>query len=241
MTETPPTGDQLLEAAAMYHDAGLVCIPFYGGSKRRDYDKLRATRHVTRLRIASVRAVCRRPASRADLERWFATPTNLGIATGHDNLVVIDFDDAALYERWRAAHGAIARTPTQRSGRGYHVLVRTKKRAPNARIFDEAGRHCGELLTDDVGIVVWPSVHGNGRRYTWVDGLAPWECGVRTVDDVSGIGLNLGDVQTGRRIGNVGRTLLRFSIRHLWRRFMYHAPTLPIVSRLIPERHKRLD
>jgi hypothetical protein len=60
------------------------------------------------------------------LRTWFAKPMVNGLAVIHTNgLCVRDFDDPALYERWRDDHPTLAtRLPTVRTRRGWHVYFR---------------------------------------------------------------------------------------------------------------------
>jgi len=104
---------------------------------------------------------------------WSKWPTaNIGLAMGDAGCVALDVDTRNLgHLSWDAlihANGALPETPTQRSGNGWHYLV---------RIDAEAVRRCRGKLAPGIDvkangyIVAEPSIHHSGRRYAWDDGL----------------------------------------------------------------------
>jgi hypothetical protein len=104
---------------------------------------------------------------------WSKWPTaNIGLAMGDAGCVALDVDTRNLgHLSWDAliqANGALPETPTQRSGNGWHYLV---------RIDAEAVKRCRGKLAQGIDvkangyIVAEPSIHHSGRRYAWDDGL----------------------------------------------------------------------
>ena len=104
---------------------------------------------------------------------WSKWPTaNIGLAMGDAGCVALDVDTRNLgHLSWDAlihANGALPETPTQRSGNGWHYLV---------RIDAEAVKRCRGKLAPGIDvkangyIVAEPSIHQSGRRYAWDDGL----------------------------------------------------------------------
>jgi len=104
---------------------------------------------------------------------WSKWPTaNIGLAMGDAGCVALDVDTRNLgHLSWEAliqANGALPETPTQRSGNGWHYLV---------RIDTDAVRRCRGKLAQGIDvkangyIVAEPSIHHSGRRYAWDDGL----------------------------------------------------------------------
>jgi len=104
---------------------------------------------------------------------WSKWPTaNIGLAMGDAGCVALDVDTRNLgHLSWDAlihANGALPETPTQRSGNGWHYLV---------RIDAEAVKRCRGKLAPGIDvkangyIVAEPSIHHSGRRYAWDDGL----------------------------------------------------------------------
>jgi hypothetical protein len=104
---------------------------------------------------------------------WSKWPTaNIGLAMGDAGCVALDVDTRNLgHLSWEAliqANGALPETPTQRSGNGWHYLV---------KIDAEAVKRCRGKLAQGIDvkangyIVAEPSIHHSGRRYAWDDGL----------------------------------------------------------------------
>ena len=104
---------------------------------------------------------------------WSKWPTaNIGLAMGDAGCVALDVDTRNLgHLSWDAlihANGALPETPTQRSGNGWHYLV---------KIDVEAVKRCRGKLAQGIDvkangyIVAEPSIHHSGRRYAWDDGL----------------------------------------------------------------------
>ena len=104
---------------------------------------------------------------------WSKWPTaNIGLAMGDAGCVALDVDTRNNgHLSWEAliqANGALPETPTQRSGNGWHYLV---------RIDTAAVKRCRGKLAPGIDvkangyIVAEPSIHHSGRRYAWDDGL----------------------------------------------------------------------
>lgn len=119
----------------------------------------------------------------ATVRGWFkrGSPFNVGIATGAaSGVFVLDVDVkndgvqtlAALEER----HGPLPVTPTEvTGGGGRHHLFRHVEGLGNS-----AGRLGAGLDTRGDGgqIVASPSRHTSGRRYAWLEGMAPGDVSV---------------------------------------------------------------
>lgn len=97
---------------------------------------------------------------------WFKQDFNLGVVTGYNNLIVIDFDDFGEYLHWKGwittqqAYSVAARAFTVRSSRGVHVYFRTLR--------PERNRHLGKIdIKGQWGLVTGPgSTHASGAVYT---------------------------------------------------------------------------
>lgn len=98
------------DAALRWYDAGIVPIPCWPQSKRAV------------VRWARWQAGI--PARRT-VTGWFSRPWNLALMCGR-GLVVLDFDDVALYGRWRADRGELAATYTVATARGMHAYYRVR-------------------------------------------------------------------------------------------------------------------
>jgi len=108
----------------------------------------------------------------AQVRAWFdGTPYNLGLCTGDPTgIFVLDRDDrdggAQSLANLEAAQGKLPATLTQRTGNGVHYVFKlpagrpirnsAKKLAPGLDIRGQGGY-----------IVAAPSVHENGKTYTW--------------------------------------------------------------------------
>lgn len=106
------------------------------------------------------------------VRRWFdGTPYNVGICTGQvSGYFVLDRDDrdggAASLAALEAKHAPLPQTLTQRTGNGVHYLFRM----PSGQDVKNSARKlaAGLDIRGTGGYVVGaPSVHENGRTYTW--------------------------------------------------------------------------
>lgn len=125
------------------------------------------------------------PPTDAHFERWFRRKnvTGLGVVLGpvSGGLVCRDFDRAASYHEWAAAHPDLAVTlPTAETGRGFHVYFR-------ADFTRTVTLGDGELRGKGVCILP-PSIHPSGKAYRWIVPLPegdlpmidPAACGLAT-------------------------------------------------------------
>jgi len=104
---------------------------------------------------------------------WSQWPeANIGIATG-DGLLVLDVDGeegektlAALI----AVHGPLPATPEQRTGKGRHFMFGVPSEFRNSAKKLGAGL---DTRGDGGYIIAAPSIHPNGKRYTWIEGRKP--------------------------------------------------------------------
>lgn len=108
------------------------------------------------------------------LRQWFAgKPYNLGICTGaNSGIFALDRDDRDGGDRSLAEletrHSALPKTLTQQTGNGVHYLFRLP---PDRVIRNSAKALAPGLDIRGLGgyIVAAPSVHQNGKTYTWLD------------------------------------------------------------------------
>lgn len=94
---------------------------------------------------------------------WLRCASGYAVVTGWQGLVVIDFDDLARYEAWRAAHPKEACTRSVRTGRGVHCYfwsaAATKtQHAPGVDVIARGAYVLGE-----------GSQHPSGATYTVLD------------------------------------------------------------------------
>ncbi|MCD6562670.1 MAG: bifunctional DNA primase/polymerase [Thermoproteales archaeon] len=141
----------------LYIDKGLSIIPLGYKSKRpvTDWKRYQYTR-----------------PSREELEKWFSDGRkNIGIVTGRvsNNLVVIDFDDANVFQEWKNSLSEDLRrlldwTWIVKTAKGYHVYfyvpetVRTKPKLRGGIDIKAEGGY----------VVAPPSIHPSGPQYLFL-------------------------------------------------------------------------
>lgn len=163
-----------LDAAQAWVSAGYSVIPIGYRSKRPAFDALKLARCAAADGRLSWDPFKGRQATAAELRLWFTGPKrNLGVVTGWNGLVVLDFDQADAYAAWMAwavAAGGMARrvaagTYRVRSARGVHVYVICEEPVESYAVpgVDVKGRW-GYVLAP-------PSVHPSGYEYTATGGM----------------------------------------------------------------------
>lgn len=108
--------------------------------------------------------------------KWRRHPeSNVGIATGASSgLLVIDIDPKnggdASFDGLVTELGHVPATPTSRTGSGgRHLLFKH----PGGRVKSSTAIRPGiDIRADGAFIVAPPSIHMNGLRYVWMDGLS---------------------------------------------------------------------
>ncbi|MCL5745604.1 MAG: bifunctional DNA primase/polymerase [Acidobacteria bacterium] len=175
-----------LDWALQYAEQGLHVFPVYfvlkdGGCSCHKGDCGRIGKHP-----ATKNGVLDATTDPDQIRRWWAKNKNynIGIATGHDGLVVIDAD-TGVDERDRrvkqgpenlaklqAEHGTLPPTLQQRTGSGgVHYLFRSDKPIKN----DNTGKVAQDVdVRGKSGyVVVPPSNHKSGGHYEWLNEGAP--------------------------------------------------------------------
>jgi hypothetical protein len=108
------------------------------------------------------------------IRQWFeGKPYNIGICTGTESRIfVLDRDDRDGGDQSLAdlevAHSKLPATLSQRTGNGVHYLFNLP---PDQPVKNSAKKIAPGLDIRGIGgyIVAAPSVHENGRTYTWLD------------------------------------------------------------------------
>lgn len=170
-----PIGDHssVHQAALAYLRLGWSVIPIRPRDKRP---------MVRWQRYQSVRADARQ------LEDWFERwpDANLGVVTGAvSGLLVLDIDpthegDHSL-ERLEQSHGRLPRTVEATTGGGGRHLYFAH---PGGLLRNRVGLANGIDVRGDGGYVVAPpSVHPNGRHYSWRTGQGPDDVGTAALPD----------------------------------------------------------
>lgn len=157
-----------LTAARAWVKNGFSVIPLYHRSKRPAFSALKCTGHVTEDGNCTWKSLKNKLPTDDELWLWFAGPRrNLGVITGFNGLVVLDFDERALYDAWMtwaAAEGGQAQhiaATTYRvfSARGVHVYLVVNEPVESFRVAEvDIKAKWGYVLAP-------PSVHPNGHQY----------------------------------------------------------------------------
>jgi|GEM_PF-6509168 len=149
--------DKTLDYALFYVSYGLSVIPLKPGEK---------------VPLIKWEQYQKEPPSIVEVQKWFKdTDNNIAIVCGRvsRNLVVIDFDDKEVYEKFMKELGSdselkdiIDNTWLVETGKGYHVYLRVDRpiktgKLPKIDIKGEGGY-----------VVAPPSLHPSGKRYTFV-------------------------------------------------------------------------
>ena len=91
--------------------------------------------------------------------------SNISAITGpaSGGLTVIDFDTSKVYEGWQKQNMELAEMlPTSKSGRGYHVFIRSDLTKDDTSSFDPIHIKADGLVS------LPPSMHKSGVRYEWI-------------------------------------------------------------------------
>jgi hypothetical protein len=125
-----------------------------------------------------------------EIAQWFAgCQGNIGIVAGHENLVVLDFDRAADFDRWRRSREALASsTPVARTPHGFHLYLKVMQPTVTSSLY--AGmRRIGHVKGLSGYVVISPSRLRDGSTYAWLPGQSPFECSPVEVPDLAALSL----------------------------------------------------
>lgn len=102
------------------------------------------------------------------VQDWIKTGGNIGIATGFNNILVVDFDDKEFQEKFLPI---LPKTLMQKSGSGgLHLFYRTKEDSPESfKILDADKKTLADIQAKGKQIIVYPSIHPNGNQYTFIN------------------------------------------------------------------------
>jgi len=156
-----PEKEKFIEAAREYAKCGYSIIPV--GKDKRPLVKWGEFQQ--------------RRASYSTLEQWFSKDVNMAVVTGKNSggLCAIDFDSIEFFEEWfciPAVREAAKNLVFQESGRGMHVFFKFNEPLENKKLAfvpapeTPSGRKTVIETRGDGGyILVYPSIHSNGKRY----------------------------------------------------------------------------
>ena len=91
--------------------------------------------------------------------------SNISAITGpaSGGLTDLDFDSEEVYKCWRKHNPELAaKLPTSKSGRGYHVFIRSNLTKDDLSSFSKIDIKAGGIVS------LPPSMHKSGVRYEWI-------------------------------------------------------------------------
>lgn len=148
-----------LRAALFYIQQGWALIPLEPMGKRPFKPLLPVIKGVSKWE-----PLAHRPATEEEVKSWFDKypDINIGIITGQaSGLVVIDYD--------AKPKGLPTITPTVETGRGYHLYLSTEEEVASRKLPKI------DIQAEGKYVVAPPSIHPDGKPYTWAEMLSPAE------------------------------------------------------------------
>lgn len=100
------------------------------------------------------------------IREWVKAGNNIGIATGFNDLVVIDFDDEKFQNEFIKKFPL---TLTARSGGGLKHLFYFTDNPASFKIQDKAMRTLADIQGNGKQIIISPSTHPNGNKYEFIN------------------------------------------------------------------------
>lgn len=216
--------EKLPWAAQRYVASGIACVPALPQEKIINLERmgLKLYGEVPQERffftynnyISAVLAGIDAPRSLNLRHLFCKTYDNIALVTGYNGFIALDFDCPRLFQKWcrRKPYLAI-NTPIQKSGNGFHVLLRLPKDIESRRAW--FGKHRISHIKGIGGyILAWPSQHPSGRHYQWLPGQAPWEIEVQSVESLEATGITTFSCPWSKRLERALRAKLQ-SLRSL--------------------------
>lgn len=150
----PKPGSPLLDYVRFYRALGLCVIPVPFGRKAP---------------VVQWRAYQHRKPTPAEIQAWFGgRESNLAVVCGKisGNVIVLDFDDVAVYRKFFNTEKIESGTIVVRTGSGKrHVYLHASDPVPSFKI----PQLKLEVRSDGNIVVLPPSMHPCGRRYEFIN------------------------------------------------------------------------
>lgn len=159
----------IYDAALSWVDRGYSVIPIQHRDKRPAFDALAWVGSYGDEGRPSWEPYKERQPRRDELETWFVKgpPHNLGIVTGFNNLVVIDFDVRAAYTTWLSWARNVGGIAQECAGAAYRV-----KTARGVHVYVHPAGPCDSFQAGCIDVKArWgyvlapPSIHPSGALY----------------------------------------------------------------------------
>lgn len=197
------------DAAKHYTANGISVVPLQCGGKHLDFGLLSSS--LDQKLKNPFRSYLKKPAADEELDRWFASNNgNIGILGGYKRIIILDFDDNMLFEKWKASNPAIAsNTVVQETRRGKHVFLRFRKNSiseifwrynyfySNFRVPGACNHKSepGQIIWRGSYVVAWPShTAKHGFDYRWAEGCSPFEKRIFEIGSLKDAGIEAENV-----------------------------------------------
>ena len=188
-----------LRQALELGELGYICVPLGQSGRHLDlrqmgYEPVHLQNRTKKLKELAFSAIafhlCQQPPDAATIQRWFANDaSNLGIVGGYRDLVVLDFDQLACFQRWRQRFGdLIHTTPVAKAFRGYHVYLRCRQPMPSSSLH-YGFRRAGHVKALGGYITAPPSRGRDGAIYQWLEGQSPYDHQPQPIESLESLSL----------------------------------------------------
>ena len=176
----------VVDAARQLADFGYLAVPLFAGRKQLDmsamgYVPLQLQPRSKRMKHVLFEGVLVGIAlgaiRQAHAGQWFENrDVNIGVVTGANGLIALDFDNPAQYERFRQRNPVFAAAaPTAFSPRGAHVYFRTHENLVCSSLYQGMKRG-GHIKALGGYLVCAPSILTGTKAYAWREGRSLFEC-----------------------------------------------------------------
>ena len=99
---------------------------------------------------------------------WVSQGGNVGLLTGYNDLLVIDFDDLNFQNKYLPQ---LPKTLMQKSGSGGLHLIYKTDTPESFKILDDEKNTLADIQGQGKQIIISPSVHPNGKQYAFINDL----------------------------------------------------------------------
>lgn len=189
----------MLDMALAYHKRGFVPVPLRQGGKHLDiaamgYEPHHFRTRQKRLKELMFTSLCyyfsQRPPNTEELRAWFSRfEGNIGLVTGCNGLVVLDFDRVEHFEAWKATNGdLVSRAAVARTPNGWHIYLRMASPIVTSSMYSGA-RRIGHVKALGGYVVAAPSEVSDPGAYAWRDHARPDADQLATIESLEEIGL----------------------------------------------------
>lgn len=179
---------------------GFLCVPLSRHGKHLDLERIGYAPLHLQTRQKRLKELCfcsvafqlsQQPPAAEVVRKWFAGfDGNIGIVGGFRDLLVLDFDRLAVFERWQKRHRELlSSTPVAKSPHGHHVFL--KLATPTVTSSLHFGfRRAGHIKALGGYVLCSPSKLKDGGVYEWLPKQSPFEVAPKTITSLQSLSLS---------------------------------------------------